>query len=86
MICLLKTISQDIKGFRRSRTAFSELSYAKKRVDKLAAHLTYHRSRYNKKKLNHGNMENFTPKYIKQLKLFMNHYQIHLKIGIIFEN
>lgn len=40
---------QNIALFKKNRTKWSELDHLNKRVNKMISHLTYHRSRYNKK-------------------------------------
>ena len=46
---LAEDFLKDIKIFKIKRTRYSQLSYTKIRIDKQVAHLTYHRSRYNKR-------------------------------------
>lgn len=46
---LAEDFLKDIKKFKKGITPFFLLSYTKTRIDKQLAHLTYHRSRYNKR-------------------------------------
>ena len=46
---LAEDFLKDVKKFKKERTSYSQMSYTKTRIDKQAAHLTYHRSRYNKR-------------------------------------